>query len=121
MRRKMLLIPNKDFEDKTQSICLIKTQIISQLDTYICGCQSKHSVGWNGGGILKQTQLYEYVVHCPKGYLTLIKYDFHNLEIRSLYSTKINISNATLAQMRETIELNQTPKLKLCLTYRKGI
>ena len=101
MRRKMLLIPNKDFEDKTQSICLIKTQIISQLDTYICGCQSKHSVGWNGGGILKQTQLYEYVVHCPKGYLTLIKYDFHNLEIKSLYSTKINSYQAALAQMAE--------------------
>ena len=97
----MLLIPNKDFEDKTQSTCLIKTQIISQLDTYICGCQSKHSVGWNGGSILKQTKLYEYVVHCPKGYLTLIKYDFQNLEIRSLYSTKINSYQAALAQMVE--------------------
>ena len=101
MRRKMLLISNEQFADKIKNSCSIKTQIISKLDTYVCGCQSKHSVGWNGGGILKQTQLYEYVIHCPKGYLTLIKYNFQNLEIQSLVSTKINLKYAALAQMEE--------------------
>ena len=101
MRRKMPLITNQDFEGKIKNTCSIKTQIISKLDTYVCGCQSKHSIGWFGGGIIKQTQLYEYVVYCPKGYLTLIKYNFQNLEIQSLSSTKINQKYAALAQMEE--------------------
>ena len=101
MRRKMPLITNQTFEDKIKNTCSIKTQIISKLDTYVCGCQSKHSVGWNGGKIIKQTQLYEYVIYCPKGYLTLIKYNFQKLEIQSLVSTKINHNYAALAQMEE--------------------
>ncbi len=101
MRRKMPLISNQKFDLRTKNNCSIKTQIISKLDTYICGCQSRHSVGWNGGGIVKQTQLYTYVIYCPKGYLTLIKYNFQNLEIQSLISTKINHNYAALAQMEE--------------------
>ena len=97
----MTLISNKRFLQKIQNTCPIKTQIISKYDTYYCGCQFHHTVGWNGGKILRQTSLYEFVVHCPKGYLTLIEYNFKIHDVRSLLSTKTPDIHAALAQMEE--------------------
>ena len=101
MRKKMPLIPIDEFFKRTQSICPIKTQIISRFDTYTCGCQSKHTVGWNGGKIIRQISRYEFVVLCPKGYLTLIEYNCQSHDVQSLLSAKILDIHAALAQMEE--------------------
>ena len=101
----MPLISNELFLERIRCTCPIKTQIISKFDTFICGCQSKHTVGWNGGKIIRQTGMYEYVIYCPKGYLTLIEYNFQIHDIRSLLSTKISNTHAALAQMEERPEL----------------
>ena len=69
-------------------------------DRYQCGCQCIHSVGWNGGRIIRQTSLYEFVVVCPKGYLTLIEYNFDVHDVRSILSTKTT-NYAALAQLEE--------------------
>ena len=100
MRKRLPIISNQDFLERIQSVCPIKTQIISSYDCYQCGCQCLHSVGWNGGRIIRQTSLYEFVVVCPKGYLTLIEYNFDVHDVRSLLSTKIK-KYAALAQMEE--------------------
>ena len=100
MRKNLPLISNQDFLERIQSVCPIKTQIISIYDCYHCGCQCIHSVGWNGGKIIRQTSLYEFVVFCPKGYLTLIEYSFDVHDVRSILSTKTN-NYAALAQMEE--------------------
>ena len=100
MRKTLPLISNQDFLERIQSVCPIKTQIISIYDCYHCGCQCIHSVGWNGGRIIRQTSLYEFVVFCPKGYLTLIEYSFDVHDVRSILSTKTN-NHAALAQMEE--------------------
>ena len=100
MRKRLPVISNQDFLERIQSVCPIKTQIISSYDRYQCGCQCTHSVGWNGGRIIRQTSLYEFVVVCPKGYLTLIEYNFDVHDVRSLLSTKIK-NYAALAQMEE--------------------
>ena len=100
MRKNLPLISNQDFLERIQSVCPIKTQIISIYDCYHCGCQCIHSVGWNGGRIIRQTSLYEFVVFCPKGYLTLIEYSFDVHDVRSILSTKTN-NHAALAQMEE--------------------
>ena len=100
MRKNLPLISNQDFLERIQSVCPIKTQIISIYDCYHCGYQCIHSVGWNGGRIIRQTSLYEFVVFCPKGYLTLIEYSFDVHDVRSLLSTKTN-NHAALAQMEE--------------------
>ena len=97
----MHLIPIDDFFKRTQSICPIKTQIISRFDIYSCGCQSKHTVGWNGGKIIRQISRYEFIIFCPKGYLTLIEYSCQTHDIQSLLSTKIHDINADLVQMEE--------------------
>lgn len=101
MRKKMPLIPMDEFMKRTQSICPIKTQIISRFDTYSCGCQSKHTVGWNGGKIIRQISRYEFIILCPKGYLTLIEYNCQTHDVQSLLSTKIQDINADLVQMEE--------------------
>ena len=101
MRKKMPLISIDEFMKRTQSICPIKTQIISRFDTYSCGCQSKHTVGWNGGKIIRQISRYEFIILCPKGYLTLIEYNCQTHDIQSLLSTKIQDINADLVQMEE--------------------
>jgi len=101
VRRKLTLISNEIFLERIKCICPIKTQIISKYDTYVCGCQSKHTVSWNGGKIIRQTGMYEYVIYCPKGYLTLIEYNFRIHDIRSLLSTKISNTYADLVQLEE--------------------
>ena len=100
MRKRLPITSNQEFLERIQSVCPIKTQIISAYDLYQCGCQCIHSVGWNGGWIIRQTSLYEFVVFCPKGYLTLIEYNFDDHDVRSLLSTKTT-NHAALAQMEE--------------------
>ena len=101
MRKKMPLIPMDEFIKRTQSICPIKTQIISRFDTYSCGCQSKHTVGWNGGKIIRQISRYEFIIFCPKGYLTLIEYNCQTHDVQSLLSAKTPDIHAALAQLEE--------------------
>ena len=100
MRKRLSIISNQAFLKRIQSVCPIKTQIISMYDHYQCGCQCIHSVGWNGGRIIRQTSLYEFVVVCPKGYLTLIEYNFDVHDVRSILSTKTT-NYAALAQLEE--------------------
>ena len=115
MRKTLPLISNQDFLERIQSVCPIKTQIISIYDCYHCGCQCIHSVGWNGGRIIRQTSLYEFVVFCPKGYLTLIEYSFDVHDVRSILSTKTN-NHAALAQMEE----RQPSKLRVASSSLAG-
>ena len=69
--------------------CPIKSFVISPLDIYDCGCGIKHSISCNGGHIIKQTNLYEYVISCSKGYLKLLTYSFTEHDLVSIMAIKI--------------------------------
>ena len=94
------LISNQDFLERIQSVCPIKTQIISIYDCYHCGVSASTQSAGMVVRIIRQTGLYEFVVFCPKGYLTLIEYSFDVHDVRSILSTKTN-NHAALAQMEE--------------------
>lgn len=93
MKKKKLLVPMDVFLKKIKFNCPIKSHVLSLLDIYECGCGYKHSIGCNGGKIIKQTNLYEYVVSCPKGYLTLIEYSFEHNDVISHMAIHIQQPN----------------------------
>ena len=76
--------------------CPIKSHVISPLDIYDCGCGVRHSISCNGGQIIKQTNLYEYIVSCSKGYLTLIEYSFEENDVISHMAIRIQQPNAAV-------------------------
>ena len=107
MRKTLQLISNQDFLERIQSVCPIKTQIISSYDCYQCGCQCVHTISWMGGKIIRQTGLYEFVIFCRKGYLTLVEYNFQIHDVKSLLATKINQDHRVVVQMEEQMSFNR--------------
>ena len=88
-KKKNLLVSMDIFLKRIDYTCPIKSFVISPLDIYDCGCGIKHSISCNGGHIIKQTNLYEYVISCSKGYLTLLTYSFTEHDLISIMAIKI--------------------------------
>ena len=95
-KKKKLLVPMEIFLKKIKFDCPIKSHVLSPLDIYDCGCGYRHSIGCNKGQIIKQTNLYEYVVSCSKGYLTLIEYDFEENDVVSHMAIRIQQPQAAV-------------------------
>ena len=88
-KKKKLLVSMDTFLRRINYTCPIKSHVISPLDIYDCGCGVRHSISCNGGQIIKQTNLYEYVISCSKGYLTLLTYSFTEHDLISIMAIKV--------------------------------
>ena len=87
---KRLLVSIEKFEDRSCKTITPMIETYNTTEEFECGCGNNHKIDEIDTIIIKQTDLFEFVVQCSNNYRTLVESDMYGKGHYSIMSYKLD-------------------------------